>query len=133
MPDDSSPTLFARTNARRPFRGVFIKQADRFSHMYVIGKTGVGKTTLLETLVRQDLAAGHGCALIDPHTPSSIAARGKRGGTARGSGSRPWTRRRPERRTATLTPSRLARLSVSRRNGSRGANDRRSRAASGHF
>jgi hypothetical protein len=35
--------------------------------MYVIGKTGVGKTTLLETLVRHDIAAGAGCALIDPH------------------------------------------------------------------
>lgn len=58
---------FARTNARQAFRPVTIKQADRFSHMYVIGKTGVGKTTLLETLIRQDIAAGHGCALINPH------------------------------------------------------------------
>lgn len=68
MPDDyPPPTLFARTNARRPFRPVHIKQSDRFAHMYVIGKTGVGKTTLLETLLRHDIAAGHGCALIDPH------------------------------------------------------------------
>lgn len=44
-----------------------IKQADRLSHMYVIGKTGVGKTTLLEILIRQDIAAGRGCALVDPH------------------------------------------------------------------
>ena len=58
---------FARTNARRPFRIFGIKQSDRFSHMYVIGKTGVGKTTLLETLIRQDIIAGNGCALIDPH------------------------------------------------------------------
>ena len=35
--------------------------------MYVIGKTGTGKTTLLETLIRQDIEAGRGCALIDPH------------------------------------------------------------------
>lgn len=58
---------FARTNARRPFRPVAIKHDDRFSHMYVIGKTGVGKTTLLETLLRHDIVLGNGCALIDPH------------------------------------------------------------------
>jgi type IV secretory pathway TraG/TraD family ATPase VirD4 len=40
---------------------------DRFSHMYIVGKTGTGKTTLIETLVRQDIAANRGCALIDPH------------------------------------------------------------------
>ena len=38
-----------------------------FSHLYVIGKTGVGKTTLLENMIVQDIAAGRGCALIDPH------------------------------------------------------------------
>lgn len=61
------PSYFARTNARRPFRGVGIKQSDRLSHTYVIGKTGVGKTTLLERLLSQDIANGNGCALIDPH------------------------------------------------------------------
>lgn len=35
--------------------------------MYVIGKTGVGKSTLIEALARQDLEAGRGFALIDPH------------------------------------------------------------------
>lgn len=35
--------------------------------MYVIGKTGTGKSTLLETLIRQDLAGGAGLALLDPH------------------------------------------------------------------
>jgi hypothetical protein len=64
---DRPPTYFARTNARRPFRKFGIKQPDRLSHIYVIGKTGTGKTTLLETLIRQDIAAGEGCALIDPH------------------------------------------------------------------
>ena len=44
-----------------------IKQADRLSHMYVIGKTGTGKSTLLETLVMQDIAQGRGMMLIDPH------------------------------------------------------------------
>lgn len=35
--------------------------------MYILGKTGTGKSTLLETLIRQDLAKGHGLALLDPH------------------------------------------------------------------
>ncbi len=60
-------SFFAHSNVRRPFRTFGIKQPDRLSHMYVIGKTGVGKTTLLETLIMQDIACGRGCALIDPH------------------------------------------------------------------
>ncbi len=60
-------SYFARTNGRRPWKRFGIQQLDRLSHLYVIGKTGVGKSTLLETLARQDLAAGRGFALIDPH------------------------------------------------------------------
>jgi type IV secretory pathway TraG/TraD family ATPase VirD4 len=44
-----------------------IKTEDRFSHIYIIGKTGTGKSTLLETMALQDLARGNGFALIDPH------------------------------------------------------------------
>lgn len=63
----SSVTLFARTNFR-DIRTVFgIKQADRRAHMYLIGKTGTGKSTLLETMIRQDMQNGQGFALIDPH------------------------------------------------------------------
>jgi len=47
-------SYFARSNHRCPFRPVGIKQDDRLSHLYVIGKTGVGKTTLLETMITQD-------------------------------------------------------------------------------
>jgi hypothetical protein len=64
---DTVVTLFARTNARHPHRLFGIKSADRLSHMYAIGKTGVGKTTLLETILRSDISRGAGCALIDPH------------------------------------------------------------------
>ncbi|MEM6819886.1 MAG: type IV secretion system DNA-binding domain-containing protein [Pseudomonadota bacterium] len=60
--------LFARTCGRPQTERVFgIKYRDRFAHMYVVGKTGTGKTTLLETLVAQDIHAGHGVTLIDPH------------------------------------------------------------------
>jgi hypothetical protein len=44
-----------------------IKHRDRRAHMYILGKTGTGKSTLLETLIRQDLLSGHGLALLDPH------------------------------------------------------------------
>ncbi len=44
-----------------------IKREDRFAHLYVIGKTGVGKSTLLERMALQDLESGNGFALIDPH------------------------------------------------------------------
>lgn len=60
-------SYFARTNFRTAHRRFGITQADRLSHLYLIGKTGVGKSTLLETLARQDLEAGRGFALIDPH------------------------------------------------------------------
>jgi type IV secretory pathway TraG/TraD family ATPase VirD4 len=55
------------TNFHNGHRRFGIKQADRLSHVYIIGKTGVGKSTLLENLARQDLEAGRGFALIDPH------------------------------------------------------------------
>ncbi|EHK57092.1 type IV secretory system conjugative DNA transfer family protein, partial [Allomesorhizobium alhagi] len=68
MPNNSGTiSLFAQTNAREPHRYFGIKQADRLSHMYIVGKTGVGKTTLIETLVMQDIEQGRGCALLDPH------------------------------------------------------------------
>lgn len=55
------------TNARNDRRVFGIKQSDRLSHCYILGKTGTGKSTLLEALAVQDIAAGRGVALIDPH------------------------------------------------------------------
>lgn len=60
-------SYFAQNNYRYRYPIFGIKRDDRLSHIYVIGKTGTGKTTLLETLVRQDIACGEGFALIDPH------------------------------------------------------------------
>ncbi len=60
-------SYFACTNFRNDRRRFGIKQADRLFHMHLIGKTGAGKTTLIETLVAQDLEAGRGFCLIDPH------------------------------------------------------------------
>jgi hypothetical protein len=44
-----------------------IRRLDRRYHFYAIGKTGMGKSTLLATLLRQDVRAGEGFALLDPH------------------------------------------------------------------
>ncbi|MDP3769744.1 MAG: type IV secretion system DNA-binding domain-containing protein [Candidatus Sungbacteria bacterium] len=44
-----------------------IKRKDRRRHLYVIGKTGVGKSKLFELLMRQDITYDHGMCLIDPH------------------------------------------------------------------
>ncbi len=48
-------------------RPIYIGDDDRRRHMYVIGKTGTGKSQLLEELVMQDINAGRGVAVIDPH------------------------------------------------------------------
>lgn len=60
-------SYFATTNSRRPYRTFGIRQADRLFHIYVIGRTGTGKTTLLETLALQDIRSERGVAVIDPH------------------------------------------------------------------
>ena len=60
-------TYLARTNFRNSNIFFGILQQDRLSHIYIIGQTGTGKTTLLETMVRQDIDGGRGMALIDPH------------------------------------------------------------------
>ncbi len=44
-----------------------IKRVDRRRHLYIIGKSGVGKTKLMELFLRQDVTYGHGLCLIDPH------------------------------------------------------------------
>lgn len=46
---------------------VYMPLANRTTHMAVIGRTGTGKSTLLHNLIHQDIAAGRGVAVIDPH------------------------------------------------------------------
>src|SRR5512143_1845994 len=46
---------------------LLLSVADRRSHFYSIGATGVGKSTLLKSLILQDILAGRGCGLLDPH------------------------------------------------------------------
>lgn len=64
--DDAVLTL-GQTNARSSRRVFGIQARDRLSHTYIVGKTGTGKSSLIEHMVRQDVIAGRGAALIDPH------------------------------------------------------------------
>jgi DNA-directed RNA polymerase subunit RPC12/RpoP len=64
---DNEVIYFARTNFRNQLRKFGIKTDDRRRHVYIIGKTGMGKTTLLENMILADIYAGHGCCYIDPH------------------------------------------------------------------
>ena len=65
--DDNRVTYFAETDARNKRVKFGIKSIDRTKHVYVIGKTGMGKSTLLENMAIQDIQNGAGMAFIDPH------------------------------------------------------------------
>src|SRR5213593_2322979 len=60
-------TVIGQTDFRDHRKIFGIRKADRRAHCYLIGKTGTGKSTLLENLARQDIRAGHGLTLLDPH------------------------------------------------------------------
>jgi energy-coupling factor transporter ATP-binding protein EcfA2 len=65
--NDERITYFGQTDARNKKANFGIKAKDRTRHVYVIGKTGMGKSTLLENMAVQDIKNGEGMAFIDPH------------------------------------------------------------------
>ncbi|MFQ5962672.1 MAG: type IV secretory system conjugative DNA transfer family protein [Candidatus Scalinduaceae bacterium] len=65
--DKDQITPFAVTNYRDIRKRFGIKEKNRRGHMYMVGKTGVGKSTLIENMVISDIKEGNGIALIDPH------------------------------------------------------------------
>jgi hypothetical protein len=65
--DKNPTTLFAITDFRDVKHRFGIKEKDRKGHMYILGKTGTGKSTLIKNMVISDIKAGNGVALIDPH------------------------------------------------------------------
>lgn len=67
MFDPDKITYFAKTDSRGSFVPFGIKAKDRQRHMYVVGKTGMGKSTLLENMAAQDIMNDEGMAFIDPH------------------------------------------------------------------
>lgn len=69
-PPDNLPTdgiLVGHNFYRGQKKEIRMKNDDRFRHFYIIGQTGTGKSSTLQVLIRQDLAAGKGLCVIDPH------------------------------------------------------------------
>lgn len=64
-------TIIGKTNWRNSNQPFGIKDSDRLFHMYTIGKTGTGKSTLLNNMVISDIQKGKGVAIIDPHGDSA--------------------------------------------------------------
>lgn len=60
-------TVFAKTDYRHMSHNFGIKINDRRYHMYAIGKTGTGKSTMLENMIIDDIREGRGVAVVDPH------------------------------------------------------------------
>lgn len=60
-------TIFGITNFRNGEKKFGIKMDDRRRHMYLVGKTGAAKTTIMETMVVADIKAGKGVCFVDPH------------------------------------------------------------------
>jgi len=69
-PDSTPPEelcLFAQTNYRNVKEAFGIKRRDRARHMYTIGKSGSGKSKMMELMIKNDMESGHGVCVIDPH------------------------------------------------------------------
>ena len=68
----SDTVLLGHTLGRGPIKPFGVFRRDRLFHQYIIGQTGTGKSTLLLNMMRQDLAAGQGFCLVDPHGDLSV-------------------------------------------------------------
>ncbi len=66
-PSDPSISFFATTNFRNQHTPFGLKRIDRRRHSYVVGKSGSGKSKLLELLIKSDIEAGKGVGVLDPH------------------------------------------------------------------
>ena len=67
MSDHQKVTYIGKVDFRNKELPFGIKERDRTKHMYVIGKSGMGKSTLLENLIIQDINNGEGICVVDPH------------------------------------------------------------------
>lgn len=65
--NEKDVTLIGKTNFRLQREEYGIRPDDRRRHVYVIGKTGMGKSTIMENMIYSDIMAGKGVAVIDPH------------------------------------------------------------------
>ncbi len=60
-------TVLGNTDYRGEKITFGIRKEDKFRHMYIVGKTGTGKSTFIANLIKSDMIAGNGLALLDPH------------------------------------------------------------------
>ena len=65
--ENNDISFFAETTFRNLQRKFGIKTDDRRRHMYIIGKTGMGKTNMMENMAIQDIQMGKGVGFVDPH------------------------------------------------------------------
>lgn len=66
-PQKEKVTYLGKVDFRNKQLTFGIKERDRTRHTYIIGKTGMGKSTLLENMIIQDITNGEGICVIDPH------------------------------------------------------------------
>ncbi|HQM18520.1 MAG TPA: type IV secretion system DNA-binding domain-containing protein [Candidatus Paceibacterota bacterium] len=67
IPKNKDITYFAKTDFRNTNTMFGIKRKDRRQHMYVLGKSGTGKSVLLSNLIIQNIQNGEGVCVVDPH------------------------------------------------------------------
>ncbi len=67
MGEEEKITYFAKTNFRNEHRRFGIRKKDRRYHMYLVGKTGMGKSTVISNMIFSDLKEKEGLCLLDPH------------------------------------------------------------------
>ena len=67
IPHNRDITYFAKTNFRSSNEVFGIKRKDRRQHMYILGKSGAGKSVLLSNLIVQNIQNGEGVCVVDPH------------------------------------------------------------------
>lgn len=65
--DRENISLFGMTNFHNQYEKFGLPRSDRRRHTYILGKSGTGKSKLMELLINEDIQAGHGIGLIDPH------------------------------------------------------------------
>jgi hypothetical protein len=67
LSNDKTVSLLGKTNFRGKYIDFGIRPDDRRRHIYIIGKTGMGKSTLLENMLYSDIQNNKGVAVVDPH------------------------------------------------------------------
>jgi len=65
--DKDDLTVLGTTDYRAEKLEFWIRKEDKLRHVYIVGKTGTGKSTFISNMVKSDMLAGNGLALLDPH------------------------------------------------------------------